>query len=84
MDRQINETAIAYMSDADEDFLLADIHIGGVPCCQVLKRDESGPVLLAFFRPDTKEEVLTDLDSFVDALRTAAKEIEAIKRDRST
>jgi hypothetical protein len=69
MDRAINEVKTVYAgSDADEEFLLADIEIGGVSCCQVLKREGSGPVMLAFFRPDSREEVLVDVDSFVAAV----------------
>lgn len=80
MDRTINKVKTVYASDADEEFLLADIEIGGVPYCQVLKREEGGPVMLAFFRPDSMEEVLVDVDSFVAAISAAAREIGALKK----
>lgn len=80
MDSAINKVKTVYASDADEEFLLADIEIGGVPCCQVLKREEGGPVMLAFFRPDSREEVLVDVDSFVAAVSEAAREIGALKK----
>lgn len=70
---------IIYTSCADEEFLLAEVEVDDVMCCQVLKREADGPVMLAFFRPETREEVLVDPDAFLAAVSTAVKEIRAVK-----
>lgn len=80
MDQSLSKAKAVYTSDADEEFLLAEIEVGGVACCQVLKREESGPVMLAFFREDSKEEVLVEVESFVAAVSEAARAIGALKK----
>ncbi|MCB1019206.1 MAG: hypothetical protein H6509_06330 [Bryobacterales bacterium] len=75
-----NRVRIVFASDCDENFLLAEIQVGGFPCCQVLKREERGPVMVAFFNPDAREQILVDPDSFLAAVSKAVKEIESLKQ----
>ena len=79
MSERIDVVAAIYTSDADEEFLLADVQIAGIPFFQVLKRSENGPVYLAFFNPETREETLVDPESFIKVIRRAVEEIGVLK-----
>lgn len=73
------EPKIVYASCADDDFLHAEIEVGGVTCCEVLKREAEGPVMLAFFQPESREEILVDPDAFLAAVAEAVREIKVLK-----
>ena len=82
MSDRIDVVAAIYTGDADEDFLLADVEVAGIPFFQVLKRSENGPVHLAFFNPETREEILVDPESLIGVIRRAVEEIGGLKSEK--
>ncbi len=75
MDQASRSIQVMYSSDSEEPFLSGDIEVGDYVCCQVLKKEELGPVYVAFYHPITSRQILVPAEGFIDAVRNTANEV---------
>ncbi len=79
----LHETVrITDFSNPEEEILVAELDLVAehqVNCCVVLKREQGGPVFLAFYPPDAKEPMLVDPEVFQAAVRRTVAEIRLLR-----
>jgi hypothetical protein len=78
MDYECSDVQVSFVSPYTEEFLIAELQAGGVGICEVLKREEDGPVFVAF-REDG-QEILVDPEVLIAALRRSIEEIRLLRR----
>ena len=78
MDYECSDVQVSFVSAYTEEFLVAELQAGGVGICEVLKREEDGPVFVAF-REDG-QEILIDPEVLIGALRRSIEEIRLLRR----
>ena len=78
MDHRCSEVRVSFVSPYTEEFLVAELEADGIVICEVLKREEDGPVFVAF-REDGRE-ILVDPEVLIAALKRSIEEIRLLRR----
>ena len=75
---QPEKLEILFASTPEEAILTAEICACEVMCCQIVKKEAGGPVLLAFYGNQDRRQIRVDPMEFMSAVNAGVEEINLI------